>query len=346
MSARTSPLVLIRADGGHAVGLGHLMRCLSLSAALRRAGARVVFVTRSRERAVLRKIRSSGCGVIKIPRELPWLDDARRLRDAARDLNARAVVADSYFIDARYLAVLEGARSRLLVVHDGPGGRFAADFVLNQNAGAASARYRGGRTRFLLGPRYALLRPAFAAARERGERAGNLPRMLVMMGGSDAGGLTLKALAALDRLPARFALDVVAGAAYDGLAELRRAAASASHAVKVHHDPADLVGLMRRAALAVTPASTTSYELACLGTPAVLLQDLDNQRSIVKGLSRAGCAAGAGVAVPFPSAALRRVAGRLLEDRPRRERMSRAGRRLVDGAGAARVASLLLGRGR
>ncbi len=336
------PTVLIRADGGHDIGLGHVMRCLSLAAGLKRLGARVVFVTRARERSVLAKIRAADCAIVGVPVGISWNADARRLANLALSMGARAVVTDSYFIDASYLGLVKDGGARLLAINDGPGGRFTADLVLNQNAGARRSRYSGARTRFLLGPRYALLRPSFAHARSLRKRGGT-PRVLVMMGGSDSGGLTVRALRSLDALSMPFAFDIVAGAAYAGIDALRLSARKAYHAATVHHDPKNLVALMGRATLAVSAASTTSYELACLGIPAVLLQDLANQRAIIKGLERADCAAGAGAVVPFPDAKLRTVVGRLLDDPKRLARMSRAGRRLVDGAGARRVAGLLIG---
>src|SRR5690606_21223182 len=69
-------------------------------------------------------------------------------------------------------------------------------------------------TRELVGPRFALIRPEFAALR-RQPQIGAVTRLLVFVGGMDAGDTTSHVLRALDApLPGNPAIDVVIGGSH------------------------------------------------------------------------------------------------------------------------------------
>jgi UDP-2,4-diacetamido-2,4,6-trideoxy-beta-L-altropyranose hydrolase len=328
------PTVVIRADGGRTLGLGHVIRCLALAEALTGRGAAVTFLTRTTEPAVLARLERAPCAVER----LPGGDEAAAVGERAR--GAAAVVIDVYGVTVACQEAVRRAGARLLVIDDLAQGRFVADLVLNQNLGARPEAYDAApHTRLLLGPRYALLRRAFRGVVAAPARP---PRVLVTMGGADPGNVTARALEALDALPDAFALDVVLGAAFAHADVVAAVAARSTHPVAVHRDPPDLPGLMARATLAVSAAGSTCWELAHLGVPAVVVGLAANQASIAAALDAAGVARSAGAASPFPAGAVGRLVAALLADASGRARMAAAGRALVDGGGAARTAEALL----
>ena len=92
----------------------------------------------------------------------------------------------------------------------------------------------------------------------------------------------------------------------------------------------------------------TLYEAAAVGTPTVALSIVRAQRPTVRAFCRSGIALDGGLA-RGTSTAVRRsamhVAGlvmQLLGEAPLRSRLASKGPRLVDGRGAARVASALV----
>jgi UDP-2,4-diacetamido-2,4,6-trideoxy-beta-L-altropyranose hydrolase len=335
--------VLVRVDGGAAVGLGHVTRCLALAERLQARGAVVTFVTRSNSEAVLARIRAGGCETTLVPDGLLREDDASFLLERVRSLVPRAVVTDSYEVTTGYQRVVRSSGVRLVVVDDLAREHFVADVVLNQNIGACAGQYSAEPyTRLLLGPRYALLRHEFWASRPLARQDGAMRRVLITMGGSDPGNLTSRALVAVDAVPDDLVVDVVVGPAFTSHEELTNAVAGASHPVRVHRDPPNLAEIMAEATLAVSAAGSTCWELAFLGVPAALLVAADNQTRIAEGLAAAGFALSLGAAAPFPTAALRDAVGGLLDDSTQRARMARAGRSLVDGRGTDRVADEVL----
>jgi spore coat polysaccharide biosynthesis predicted glycosyltransferase SpsG len=105
--------------------------------------------------------------------------------------------------------------------------------------------------------------------------------------------------------------------------------------------------LMSRCDLALTAAGQTLYELAALGRPAVAIEMAANQRPQLAALQQAGTviAAGAATDQDIADCAATRLA-ELARDRVSLSRMAAAGRALIDGRGARRVAEAVLARAR
>jgi RimJ/RimL family protein N-acetyltransferase len=97
---------------------------------------------------------------------------------------------------------------------------------------------------------------------------------------------------------------------------------------------------MATADMALTGAGVTASELCAFGVPAVLLVLAENQEPVVDAIEAAGAAVRAHVDDP---AGMARTVSALVEDQERRATMAAAGRRLVDGRGALRVAARLRG---
>ena len=98
---------------------------------------------------------------------------------------------------------------------------------------------------------------------------------------------------------------------------------------------------MAWADVAICADDSTCWELAFMGLPTLSLVIADNQERLAHCLSERGAALSLGrVDVSTPERVAMAVA-RLLENPVERTALSRAGRRLIDGGGAARVVELL-----
>src|SRR5262249_24983288 len=151
-----------------------------------------------------------------------------------------------------------------------------ADVVLNQNLGAARAALRvASTTRTLCGTRYTGLRREFWPWRGRGHETRAPARsILVALGGSDPRRVTGRVVAGLSRL-GDIAVTLVLGTPI-AIAELQRVTPGDRFALVVA--PPDLVERMSAADLAIAGAGATTWELAFLGVPSLLVVAADNQR--------------------------------------------------------------------
>ena len=170
-------------------------------------------------------------------------------------------------------------------------------------------------------------------------------RVLVTAGGSDPQGLLPEVLAVLGLLPGEFAVTAVVGPFVEDRGGIERAVHASRRSVQLAHAPASLAGLMQEADLAVSGGGQTLYELAAMGVPTVAVEVAGNQAPSLAALAAQGVVHCAGRATdPDLRGALAQAVAELLEDHHRREAMSAAGRRLVDGRGAQRVANAVINR--
>lgn len=311
--------VLFVCDAGAAVGGGHVMRCLTLARALQGQGAEVAFVRTPDTEGILAR----------------FAPDMARADDAA---GADLVVLDSYRMDAAREAEWRGRATRLAVIDD-LARPHDADLVLDPSFGRAESDYAAPAV--LAGPAYALVRPEFAARREkalarRGEPA---RRCLVSLGLTDVGGITGRVAEALNG--SGLMLDVVVGAGAPSLPVLQAMAARGD--VTLHIDTADMAGLIARADLCVGAGGSSVWERACLGLPTVTLILADNQRDMAMKLDEAGATLALDARWPGLERRLSEAVARLLDDDGLRARLAATSAALCDGLGAERAASALMG---
>lgn len=333
-----SPLnVVIRANGGEAIGLGHIRRCLTLADALAQQGATVHFVTNDNQ-AALDTVGTNGFDAIPVDLE----KDFEQTSAALRLLQANVLVVDSYDIDAEYLTRIRDACNILVAIDDNADRRLPVDVVINGNAYAPSLMYEVlPETVLLLGARYAMLRKEFRPTSVR-RIEGPATRILITIGGSDPSNLTPKLVDMVLSEKADLQLDVVVGPFFDQRDSITEATADKRDQIQVHYNPGDMRSLMVQADMAITGGGQTTYELAATGTPALAILTADNQQQNLKALDGLGTLVFAGCRddVDLIEKSSSRFA-LLVNDTERRSEMSRRGRELVDGLGAERLARAL-----
>lgn len=282
-NARKPGRLVLRADGGPQIGLGHIVRSLALAEIVRPLFAKVVLLTQNPAPAVHRLASAAGIAVTELP---PRNSLAESAPQTAYLRPGDVVVLDGYGFDAAYQASVKAAGSRLVLIDDLPQRPTPApDLIINQGPGVTPADYEAGpTTRFCLGPAFSLLRRPFREqARAPRPANGVISSVLVCFGGADPLRLTQRALAALLALPQVRRVSVVTGSAFSATAELRRLADEASaKEIAFHHDvpAAELAALFQEYEVAVVPASTVLVEALVLGGAAITGYYADNQKSL------------------------------------------------------------------
>ena len=335
--------VLVRVEAGSGVGLGHLQRCLALASAIREQGIECAFLAAD-EPAVQGRIRGSGFTAIPLQDVEPGSEDDRTAAlEIATQERCSGVVVDSYRIDERYLSELRAAGLVVTAIDDMARFPIGCHLVVNGGVEAESLAYcpSASDTRFLLGPRYAMLGEEFWNVEPRSV-ANKVKEVLVMMGGADGCNLTPAVLEALDSLRGDFSVAAVIGPFFENGAEVEAIASRCHRRVRLVRIPDSVQSLMLKADLAISAAGQTLYEFAATGTPAVAAQVAENQANNLRGFSQHGviCPISFGGREQFQRV-LAQVLPSLLTCPQRRREMSRAGQRLVDGLGAKRVAAVM-----
>ncbi len=358
--------IAFRVDASDAIGTGHAMRCLTLADRLAVDGHGCRFVMRDNAGVPAGLITGRGHSLTLLDSpDCPsggdlahsaWLGVSQE-RDAAETLAALAdvragpidwLVSDHYGIDFRWHRAMRPAVRQILVIDDIADRRHDCELLLDQNLQDAPGRYDAlipKECEVLTGPRYALLRPAFAPLRAKGlpPREGELRKLLIYLGGVDADGATMLALealaiAGLDDL----ALDVVAGNRNPHRDAITRWCAVRPSAT-LYGDGADLAGMMLAADLAIGAAGSTAWERCCLGLPTLLLTIAENQRPGARALAREGAAMWPGDAALLSADAVAGALRTLAMCPDLRGLIGARAAALVDGIGADRVVRAMLG---
>lgn len=329
-----APSILFRADAAPAVGIGHVMRCLTLAAALRDRGCLCRLACTAETVRTVAALRADAIDIVVLP------DGTERDPAALTSLApVDWAVIDHYRLDAAYERDLRPWAGRILVIDDLADRRHDCDILLDQTVGRRAESYGGllpASALVLAGAGHALLRPAFAAARQP-PTDHPVHHILVSLGGTDPVNATTVVLDALGRADLGTTVTVVMGGAAPALDQVRAAAARLRPPAEVRVDVADMVALMTTGDLAIGAAGTSALERCCLGLPTLLLVIADNQREVAAGLERAGAAVG----TPLDPAEIARHLTALAGDAAARRRMAEAGMALCDGNGADRLADLM-----
>lgn len=349
--------VAFRVDGSATIGAGHVMRCLALARQLRAHGWQAHFISRAHVGHAGSLITDAGFALQMLPapdaQQVSQPDESRWLgvdwqRDAAETAGCLAalspawLVIDHYGIDARWHRQVAGHVGRVMAIDDLANRPHEAALLLDQNLQATPRRYDSSvpaGCRRLLGPRYALLRPEFAAAaRSRAARVGPVRRVLACVGGADPKQVLPRVVDAWQSLgPDRPMLDIAVGADSPGLDALRRLCDSVAGCT-LHVQSGRMAELMSEADLLVCGGGSINWERCCVGLPALLVGIAANQDDNLRLLARRRTAVFAGDADELVAPRLTRLLTDLIKRPALLRRMGERSRRLVDGRGARRVA--------
>jgi spore coat polysaccharide biosynthesis predicted glycosyltransferase SpsG len=336
--------VLIRVDGSETIGMGPLTRCLPPARARTLPPAvEVEFVTQD-EPAALRQLEKAGFRFHPLPRAVTRQEQWRALRDLAVQKGSSAVLVDLRELAPEESAGVMATGAVVGVIDEWGRKEVRADLLFNGTAVAAWHRYTTDPSVAChLGLDYALLEPAFVQVHETDrEIQEKARRVLVVLGGDDPFHLTVKVMESLELLPEALEITAVVGPAFLDEEEIRRCAERSRHRAVVLKNIRDVAQRMSQTDLALTGGGLTALEVACTGTPALIVCEVDHQVETADALQKTGAVVNLGLGVQASREAIAGKVAALLADGPKRLALSQAGKRLVDGRGTERVARILM----
>lgn len=319
--------LLIRIDSGFDVGHGHAVRIDGLLQSIETPVEPIVWGTTTNLPATL-----SRAETVKI-------DDLR-----PTDVTAVRSV-DALIVDLPQRANFPWALTNHLAIPviaiDEEGGDVEADLIVNPAAFDDSCRYPRAApgTSFLLGPRYALVRPAFSL-RSWKPSSGN--ELLIVIGSGERAAVWAQSL--LTAFPFDLQIDacrIVVGAAYPDIETLRISARSVGIEVLQGVDAPQLAELMANASAALLTGGMVVSEALTVGVPVIAFPHVANLVRETHYLASRGCIEDLGFERGMSMDAVRHDLAEVIANKEIAMRRSRLGRRLFDGNGMQRVASAI-----
>jgi len=307
--------VVIRVDASVQIGIGHVMRCLTLAATLRRDGADVIFISRAHTGNLIKFIQEKGFKtfILKGVEDLSssentlqhseWLGvsqqkDAEQCRLVLEEVRADWLIVDHYSIDQFWEDSLKGFYKKLMVIDDLADRNHVCDILLDQTFGRSREDYLNlvpKRSKLLMGARYALLRPEFEQWRDYSlKRRLNqkVKRILIAMGGVDSDNITEQVLCSIQNSNLRNDIEiiVVMGGTAPHLNAVKEQANRMSFKTDVVVNVSNMAEIISNSDLGIGAAGATTWERCCLGLPSIMFVLAQNQRKIASLVAEEGAA--------------------------------------------------------
>lgn len=278
----------IRTDGSTEMGLGHLVRCMSLSYIFREQFD-ITFFCRQIPEQIEFELDQQEIGLQKIDREQEFFD---HLTDEV------SVVLDGYSFDSDYQKKVRQKSGFLAFIDDLHDREFYADLIINHAPGIKKEQYTAQPyTKYALGVDYALLRPPFleAALQTDESKKADPETVLICFGGSDSENLTLRALKVVSSFNPFKKIIIITGSAYrfeDGL--LREI--NDDTKVEYHHalSGEEMAGAFLKSDVAIVPSSGILFEALATGNVAISGTYTENQKEVYSGFKSLGAIIDAG----------------------------------------------------
>jgi UDP-2,4-diacetamido-2,4,6-trideoxy-beta-L-altropyranose hydrolase len=307
--------VLFRTDASVQIGIGHVMRCLTLADALRQRGAECRFICREHEGNLLEQIRQLGFDAYGLPIRTTsvvspdhgqgkdssksawlgsdWATDATQTKVGVGKTAVDWLIVDHYALDARWERAIRPICHRLMVIDDLADRPHDCDVLLDQNFYRdQNQRYQGllpKQCKALLGPAYVLLRPEFEKARQGlRTRDGIVKRMVVFFGGSDPKNQTRTVLAALEKMNTPdISVDVVVGHTNPNRHSIQELCDQLP-GVTYRCNVSNIAELIVNADLGIGAGGSAMWERCYLGLPTITVVFAENQVRTTEDVSQLG----------------------------------------------------------
>jgi len=332
-------MIGIRADGNSKIGMGHLMRSLSIAEEFAKEGCKVIFFVADDSGAGVVMERGFDCRVLGTDYS-HMEEELDCLTEGIKREKIELLLVDSYYVTENYMASLNEVCPVFYI--DDMGERFfPVSGLINYNIYGPELPYAqtyGQDTLLLLGAQYAPVREEFRKTlykiKERTET------VLITMGGSDKFNISGRLCEEfLLHLPEEIHIKIVCGKFNEHCRYLKELEARENR-VEVLVDVKDMWNCLADADVVVAAAGSTMYELATMGIPTVCCYYVDNQRRIAEGFKTACGMVNAGdysLDQMQVAEEIMREVMLLTGDVERRRRLSEAMKKVTQGDGARNV---------
>ena len=305
---------LFRCDASATIGVGHVMRCLTLAQGLMDIGWVCEFAYREIPEGLIKILTNRGLILHKIPidfrvkgKDLKTLDiqdwsnesivcEAKFIMNLFQAHQYDLLVVDHYQIDCSWEGSVKQSGVKILVIDDLANKVHRCDLLLNQNLGAKASDYQNlvpHSCKKLIGERYALIRKEFLQYREYSfrRRGSSINKILVSLGGGDNAAVALNILKALESYNFQKVIKILVLMGFEGKYEsdIDQYSRKMSLDVQILDVTDEISLIMAESDLCIGAGGSTAWERCALGLPAITVLTAENQLQGAKALNESGC---------------------------------------------------------
>ncbi len=354
-------MIYFRADANHNIGMGHIMRCLSIADAVANIFDNDIIFLLADDNAH-QFILDRGYEAIILHSSY---DDMEAELNYWPRITPNIIIVDSYYATPKYMGVLREkvGKGGLVYVDDLAIFPYPVDIIVNYNAYAKLSLYTkiyadSEMPIMVLGPNYAPLRSMFRGI-EKKKQPKNVKNVLISTGGSDELHLALAMVKYICGMPGKNEakyFHFLLGAMNTDKEEIR-SLANAQPNIFLHENVSDMKSLISSCDIAVSAAGSTLYEICACGVPLITYSIADNQISGAEAFGQSGLAQNIGdlrnpvtietslvMSGELDSSSVERIFSAVLELSDNYKKRCEVGTRMqdmIDGFGADRIAEVI-----
>lgn len=341
----------IRADGGMQIGMGHIVRCLSLAKEFRRKGCEVCFICRYEDG--IKRVEGQGFEAIMLETrksnnelsfDFPVEDEAVEIIRIIETRQIDMLFIDSYNVSAEYFLMIKPYVALLGYIDDINKFTYPADILINGNIGAEAIEYEKyhAKEKLLLGTKCNLIREEFRHLPKHVTKS-EVNTIMITTGGSDTYNMCEKIARILvsDRKMAGMSIQIVVGDSFEHKDRLKKLRGQYQNII-LHENIKEMSKLMLNADIAISSGGSTLYELCACGTPTLAFIIAENQENIVKKMDQLGYIKSLGWYNRLSDSELIKSIDDLCGNYQKRIDLSTYMQGLIDGKGVQRVVECIL----
>ncbi|MBC7428131.1 MAG: UDP-2,4-diacetamido-2,4,6-trideoxy-beta-L-altropyranose hydrolase [Bacteriovorax sp.] len=360
--------VVFRVDSGIHIGMGHVMRCLTLAYEFKSSGWEVIFITKDHlgfsEELISKNYQVfviEGGVKHELPPELKndyeswlgdnWKNDLEKTNHTLESLGkVELVVIDNYALDENYEKLVKA--ERILVIDDLMNRKHCCDFLLNQNSSSNEKTYTNltaqKKSRLFLGPSFSLLRREFSDLRalnyQQRLQKFKIKNILVFFGAGDVAGCCQKVANSLtEKELTQYRFTFILNESHPSFKALLNWTNEQKSVVKVLSYVENMAQLITEHDFFIGAGGSTSWERVCLGIPSAIISVSDNQVQISETLVRDGLIHYLGEAHDVDNKQLREFFESVLIQSEVFYKMSQDCFKVTDGKGASKLVQEISG---
>lgn len=326
-------------EASQQIGMGHLMESLVLAEYFISRDMPVYFVVNSYEPS---RLELQKRGITFVEYELDEIDDAVRFMEQKK---VQYVIINHRYVSSNTLERIHYGDYTVVVIEQLGNKPIICDLLINKSLVPEWLQYDFPANRPLccFGPDYTILGDSYRELHQRKKKfSKDRYTVLVSMGGVDRTGATLRIIEALRPIK-NVSKEIIIGNGFAHMKQLQQLC-------EKHDDPSfvfsvgvsDIHERISKADIVISAGGNTVYELACVGTPGIILWEDEHEYIQGKAFTEKEVVHCLGNGISTPVETITNSVRTLLQDVDRRKHMSQCGKRMVDGRGNDRVGATIM----
>lgn len=328
------------ADPGNRRGVGHISRGLSIAEQCVIRGGRVFFIMRDYPAGT--SLVKEKYPVVTIPGHFDIEQEKSFLLDVLKARKPAVLLLDILNSEKGFIEESRKSGPKIVSIDDERAHPEVADAVIFSLL-RPQEQFRSFRN-YYSGPQYQIIKPGYFNYRGQNKIIPPQARkILVSLGGSDPTNSVFKVAAALEEVEAVMEVTIILGPAFAAPQELRAFRQGLRKEFLVKDWVVEMEKEVFSADLMIGSGGVTVWEAAFLGTPSMVL--CHNHHELNNAFNDYDFVVNLGLAEQVRKEDIKKSVTNLINNQGLRNDLSKKGRELIDGLGAARVAEVIVGLG-